>query len=316
MSTGQKQKSMDIKDFEKIISDLKTSVENGTTLVPEYYNVDKALAGVKSYVSKCLSSDKLDEREFLAGSAASLSAALFDMVTQGLSLEDRSCYLFRKSKISTQYVLRRSYFGTEKVIRELFPECQIFASAVYEGEQFTPGKFVNGRPEAIIHFPDLACINKGKIIASYAVITDKSGKVIGYSILNTAALNEIGLGNRANPVWKSYPEEMAKKSAINRACKGLVYTVPSNHRSLLSDRIIASFNRTDDWDSEPAEDDETPVKEQKDSNPVINALRKGIEPEGTEPEKPVQVPPESEPDTTASDDADVINNDLLFLLSE
>ena len=163
-------------DLDDIISRLRDSIQTGGTPVPPGYDFETALKAVR----RQLSEDKGDGPDWQSGSATSLANALYDMVTLGLSLEDKSCYLFRKSRTSPQYVLRRSYYGTQKVVRELYPDCRIFAAAVYDGEQFSLGKFVNGRPEAIIHFPDLACINNGRIVASYAVITDRDDKVIGY----------------------------------------------------------------------------------------------------------------------------------------
>lgn len=241
-------------DLEKIISRLRDSIQTGGTPVPPGYDFETALKAVR----RQLSEDRGEGPDWQSGSPTSLANALYDMVTLGLSLEDKSCYLFRKSRKSPQYVLRRSYYGTQKVVRELYPDCRIFAAAVYDGEQFSLGKFVNGRPEAIVHYPDLACINNGRIVASYAVITDRDDRVIGYGILNAAAIETIRSGRGGmNEVWNSYPEEMAKKSAINRACKSLVNAIPSNLRTRHGDMMISSFNRTNDYVDDI--DSESPV---------------------------------------------------------
>ena len=204
---------MNITDFDKVIAMLNEGVQRGSIFVPEHYDWAKALSGVKSYISRMIASEKENENTILTGSPASLAGALKDMLTLGLSIEDKSCYLFKKSKKSDQYVLRRSYYGTQKVVRELYPDCQIFADVVYEGEAFDLGPFINGRPEKITHYPNLKCMNEGKMVASYAVILDKDEKVIGYGILTANTLANIQAangGNFVNPVWKTYPEEMAK----------------------------------------------------------------------------------------------------------
>lgn len=241
------------KEFEEMVENIRTSVQEGNTSVPEHYDLEGALGSVRRFVAKKLNSDRDDERLFLEGSPASLASALCDMLTLGLSLDDKSCYLFRKSRTSSQYVLRRSYYGTEKVVRELYPDCSIFAAVVYEGEAFDLGTFVNGRPVEILHHPNLECINSQPIVASYAVILDADGKVIGYGLLGKQALDAVRFGNgRPNPVWETYPEEMAKKSAINRACKALVFAIPSNFRTR---EIASAFDRTDSINTSDDDDD-------------------------------------------------------------
>lgn len=270
-------------NFEEVIKNIEDSVRSGSITVPPHYDYKKAIAGVKSYVAHCLASESEAERTFLDGSAASLSTALYDMLTLGLSLHDKSCYLFRKSRKTGQYTLRRSYYGTEKIIRELYPDSKIFAAAVYEGEQFNMGRFVNGKPIEISHYPDLECMNKGNIIASYAVILDKDDKVIGYSIINTTALANIKLnGGFVNPVWKTYPEEMAKKSAINRACKTLVNSIPAYLKNDQTDEMISSFNRSGDNDVVPSAIDDEDIENMSES-PENTDERK--EPEGNAVEK-------------------------------
>lgn len=275
-------------NFEEVIRNIEDSVRSGSITVPPHYDYKKAIAGVKSYVAHCLASESEAERTFLDGSAASLSTALYDMLTLGLSLHDKSCYLFRKSRKTGQYTLRRSYYGTEKIIRELYPDSKIFAAAVYEGEQFNMGRFVNGRPVEISHYPDLECMNKGNIIASYAVILDRDDKVIGYSVLNSTALANIKLnGGFVNPVWKTYPEEMAKKSAINRACKALVNSIPAYLKNEQTDEMISSFNKSEDYDIVPSAIDDEDIgnmsesqentdekKEQETGNAVEKALKR------------------------------------------
>ena len=270
-------------NFEEVIKNIEDSVRSGSITVPPHYDYKKAIAGVKSYVAHCLASESEAERTFLDGSAASLSTALYDMLTLGLSLHDKSCYLFRKSRKTGQYTLRRSYYGTEKIIRELYPDSKIFAAAVYEGEQFNMGRFVNGKPVEISHYPDLECMNKGNIIASYAVILDKDDKVIGYSVLNSTALANIKLnGGFVNPVWKTYPEEMAKKSAINRACKTLVNSIPAYLKNEQTDEMISSFNKSEDYDVVPSAIDDEDIENMPES-PENTDERK--EPEGNAVEK-------------------------------
>ena len=287
-------------DLDDIISRLRDSIQTGGTPVPPGYDFETALKAVR----RQLSEDRGDGPDWQSGSATSLANALYDMVTLGLSLEDKSCYLFRKSRTSPQYVLRRSYYGTQKVVRELYPDCRIFAAAVYDGEQFSLGKFVNGRPEAIIHFPDLACINNGRIVASYAVITDRDDKVIGYGILNAAAIETIrsGRGGR-NEVWNSYPEEMAKKSAINRACKSLVNAIPSNLRTRHGDMMISSFNRTNDYVDDI--DSESPVAPVQTPAMTVGAVEEPSSPAPVQAPTPAvrQVPePQAHPDAGTADD--------------
>lgn len=96
----------------------------------------------------------------------------------------------------------------------------LVANVVYDGEDF---EVLLGDEERITHRRDVRLVKRGKEIAVYAVATMKDGskerEVMPWEqVLQVRAASQ---GGGAKGPWKTWPEEMARKSCIRRLSKRL-----------------------------------------------------------------------------------------------
>ena len=107
-------------------------------------------------------------------------------------------------------------------------------------------------------------INKA-VVFGYCNIYNTKGEIVGTTVMTWDEIQKSWRQSRnfrPDGVHQKFPSEMAKRTLINRACKGLLNTSIDTDRSA----IIEAFNRTTDgeFDNEPkaeAEAKEEPVKQ-------------------------------------------------------
>jgi recombination protein RecT len=97
---------------------------------------------------------------------------------------------------------------------------QIEAHPVYEVDHF---EVVLGLEPSITHVPVIDAAERGAIVAAYAIAKFADGTP-QFEVLNKADLDKIRntSASKGGP-WASWPEEMARKSAVRRLCKYLPY---------------------------------------------------------------------------------------------
>lgn len=172
----------------------------------------------------------------------SVANALLDTVIQGLSpAKNQVYYIVYGNKLQST----RSYFGTMAVTKRLSGVEDVFAQVIYKDDDFTY-TIDRGSKKILNHEQRLENIDPQKIIGAYCTIyyrtTDAEGtpEIREYTeIMSMAQIQTAwSKGKTSGKVHKEFPEEMAKKSVINRTCKMFANTSDD------SDLLIESFNRT------------------------------------------------------------------------
>lgn len=162
----------------------------------------------------------------------SIANTLLDMVVQGLSPAKKQCYFI---VYGNKLQLNRSYFGTQAVLKRLADVKDIWANVIYEGDTFDI-EIVDGRETLKEH--KTAFTNRdNKIIGAYCIIE----KVDGEKVLTTMTKKEIDKSwskAKTKNVQNDFPQEMAKRTVINRAAKAFVNTSDD------SDLLIEAINNT------------------------------------------------------------------------
>jgi recombination protein RecT len=97
------------------------------------------------------------------------------------------------------------------------------AQVVYEGEPF---QVLLGDEDRIHHVRDIAKVKRGAEVAVYAIATMKDGskerEIMSWEqVQQVAAVSADRESGDVQPVWKTWPEEMARKSCIRRLSKRL-----------------------------------------------------------------------------------------------
>ncbi|MEQ9763238.1 RecT family recombinase [Streptococcus sp. ZJ151] len=232
----------------QVTSNVSTRIgemENEGLMIAPNYSVSNALSSAY-YALKNSSSGNLLEK----CTSESIYNALLDMVTQGLTPAKTQCYFV---PYGNTVKLTRSYFGTMKVVKQLPEVKDIYAEVIYEGDDFKI-KNENGRKVFVSHDTDWMNADNA-IIGAYCIIE----KVDGENILTVMTKKEIDKSwaqAKTKNVQNNFPQEMAKRTVINRAAKQFFNTSDDN------DLFLDAVNRTteNEYEEDRQTKDVTPTE--------------------------------------------------------
>ncbi|TKI65595.1 recombination protein RecT [Lysinibacillus mangiferihumi] len=185
----------------------------------------------------------------------SVAFALQDMAIQGLSVAKKQGY-FVPYGDKLQFL--RSYHGTQAVLKRLNGVKDIWANVIWKGEEFEVEYNERGQLAFKAHKVNwkAATGKKEDIEGAYCIIEREDG----YQFLTVMTMDEIATAwstAKTQNVQNKYPQEMAKRTVINRASKAFINTSDD------SDLLIESVNRTTENEFEPTVKDMGDIEEVK-----------------------------------------------------
>lgn len=265
-----------------VTKDFQDLVEAQGFKVPDGYHVANALQEAVATLPTV--------KGITSVSADSIKKTLFDMVVQGLSPAKTQVYFIA---YGNQLQMQRSYFGTQQVLKRLKDIKDIQAYVVRKDEEFDVDYDENGGLIVKAHHTDFMKLDN-EIVGAYAVITKADGEK-QYEVMTKKQIDTSWGQARSTNVHKKFPEEMAKRTVINRAAKNIINTSGDD------DNLIAAINSTtaneNNYEDEPK--DVTPAPKQ-------NALSRMAKVAVKEPEK---VKPEPAEKQNVISDAELSFND-------
>lgn len=204
----------------QVLLKVNTMMTTGELKIPADYSPENALKS--AYLV-------LNETKNAAGKTAlevctpsSVSMALFKMVVWGLSPMKKQCdFIMYGDKLECS----PEYTGNMALAKRWGGLADVKASAVFEGDDFG----FETDPETGIkritkHTQTLASIGSEKVVGAYAVMTMADGsrwtEVMSIEQIRKAWNQGPMKGN--SPAHKNFPDQMAIKTVINRACKILI----------------------------------------------------------------------------------------------
>ncbi|HGA1994716.1 TPA: recombinase RecT [Streptococcus agalactiae] len=217
--------------------------QNENFIVPPNYSLGNALSNayyeLKNSSSGNLLSQCTDE---------SIYISLLDMVAQGLSPAKKQCYFI---KYGDKVQLRRSYFGTMKVVKELNEVKDIWAGVIFEGDVFK-SEIVNGRRRFVSHESDWEN-QDNPIKGAYCIIKDINNEEY-LTIMTKKQIDKAWSKAKTKNVQIDFSDQMAMRTVINRAAKFFINT--SNDSSY----FVEALNRTteNEYDNDRQVKDVTP----------------------------------------------------------
>ncbi|WP_069989299.1 recombinase RecT [Streptococcus agalactiae] len=217
--------------------------QNENFIVPPNYSLGNALSNayyeLKNSSSGNLLSQCTDESVYIS---------LLDMVAQGLSPAKKQCYFI---KYGDKVQLRRSYFGTMKVVKELNEVKDIWAGVIFEGDVFK-SEIVNGRRRFVSHESDWEN-QDNPIKGAYCIVKDINDEE-HLTIMTKKQIDKAWSKAKTKNVQNDFPDQMAMKTVINRAAKSFINT--SNDSSY----FVEALNRTteNEYDNDRQVKDVTP----------------------------------------------------------
>lgn len=284
------------KDITNDVNAALVELQEEGLVLPKNYNHSNALKSAFFALSNNSGGNLLQ-----VCTPTSVANALLDMVTQGLSPAKTQCYFINYGGVCK---LMRSYFGTQTVVKRLSDVNDIWANVIFAGDEF---EYENdrGRDKFLTH--KTSFLNRdNEIIGAYSII-EKANKELELTVMTKKEIDASWSQAKTKNVQNKFPQEMAKRTVINRAAKAFINTSDD------SDLLIESINNT--TENEFEENERREINPQHEINENANKEMLDIESE-KEPEKepviietpteetPVQPEPEptEEPERTHQQD--------------
>jgi len=225
----------------------------GQINLPDNYSAVNALQAAYFTLTEVSFSDKTALIDKVT--PESVAFALQDMAIQGLSVAKKQGY-FVPYGDKLQFL--RSYHGTQAVLKRLNGVKDIWANVIWKGEEFEVEYNERGQLAFKAHKVNwkAATGKKEDIEGAYCIIEREDGK----QFLTVMTMDEIATAwstAKTQNVQNKYPQEMAKRTVINRASKAFINTSDD------SDLLIESVNRTTENEFEPTVKDMGDIEEVK-----------------------------------------------------
>lgn len=236
---GQNQLALVKKDVVDVVTDRVMAMTQGGQLVlPPNYAVQNSLKS--AWLILQATKDKDGKLALQVCTKDSIANALLDMCVQGLNPAKKQGYFI---PYGNQLTFQRSYFGTIAVAKQMAGVREVYPEVVYEGDQFEY-TLVRGSRQITKHTQSLANVDGTKIVAAYCTVEFVDGReyteIMTWDQIKKAWSKSKMNPEGANSTHKTFPEEMAKRTIINRALKRCINTSSDDHL------FLTSFNRSDE----------------------------------------------------------------------
>ena len=248
--------------------------KDGGLAIPANYNPANALKSAFFEMTNSASGNLLEKC-----SRESIANSLLNMAIQGLSPAKKQCYFVPYGQ---NLSMQRSYFGTQKVVKSLTNVEDIWATIIYEGDEFEIE--IEGGRERIAKHTTSFLNRDNDIIGAYCIIKKSDGEEV-LTVMTRKEIETSWSQSKNKSVQNKFPQEMAKRTVINRAAKAFINTSDD------SDALIQAVNDTTEEEFE--NDQERAVRDvtetvEREANQVL------IE---TKPKAKAKAKPKPEPES-------------------
>lgn len=225
-----------------VLNTVNEYTSNSIVKLPSDYNVGNALKSAVLILQQ--TKDKNGKNMMEVCTKDSIAQSMLEMVLQGLDPSAKQCYFIVRG---SQLTMMRSYFGATKVLKRIPTIKDVWATIIYEGDTIETG-ILNGREVLIKH--ESCWENRDKPIkGGYAIIEKKDGTLV-YTFMTKKEID--ACWNKSSSTSKSvhiaFPQEMSKRTLINRACKMYINTEVEDAT------LVKAYNNTLDNEFESVQD--------------------------------------------------------------
>lgn len=271
------------KDITDQVTTKVASMQKEGLALPASYSPANALKSAFFAMTNSSNGNLLEK-----GTKESIANALLDMVVQGVSPAKNQCYFI---PYGNNIKLTRSYFGTQAILKRQKEVEDIWATVIYEGDEFEVDN-VNGRE--VLQKHKTSFLNRDNpIIGAYCIIKKNDGELV-LTVMTKKEIDKSWSKAKTKNVQNDFPQEMAKRTVINRAAKAFINTSDD------SDLLIKAFN---DTTSNEYQDE----RERKEAE-IIEEIEENANSEILDPKPPVE---EKKP-TNETGDSEIIDGDDSF----
>lgn len=216
---------------EQVLKRIESFQSNGELVLPKDYSPGNALKSAFLELQEV--KDRNNAPALTVCTKASVGSALMDMVVQGLNPVKKQCYFVVYGK---QLKMVRSYMGAIAVAKRYGGVKKIKAFALFEGDEFEYELDLDTMTNRLISYKTDITHKDNPIVGAFALIEYEDGT----RDLETMTMKQIQISwnkskNKSQSTHKEFPEEMAKRTVLNRACKLIINT--SSDNALMKDEF-------------------------------------------------------------------------------
>lgn len=238
-----KQEKTIVDSVQKRIAEMQNT---GSIELPNNYSVGNALKSAYLILQETQTSGKKPVLQ--ACTQESIANSLLDMATQGLNPSKDQCYFIA---YGNKLTMERGYLGTIALTKRIKGVKDVKGYAVYKDDKFELGfDILTGKQKILQFCPGLNRDPKNLVGAFALILGDNEILHTEYMDINQIHKAwEQGSMKGNSGAHKNFPDQMAIKTVINRACKYYVSTSDD------SDKIAEFMNKSvEDTDRELEED--------------------------------------------------------------
>ena len=194
---------------------INKNIRDNKITVPESYNVSNEITMALMMIAQ--TNDKDGRPALESCSRESIMTQLRLMAQNGLSMAQKQCYpIVRKPKLCIDI----SYFGTISIIKRLMPGYDVRANVIYKDDTYD---YIWNEETQCYQVTNIksSIENRDKpIVGAYGTIFEKAtGKVIFSEVMSWKEILTSWSHAKTDKVQKEFPQEMAKRTLIQRMCK-------------------------------------------------------------------------------------------------
>ncbi len=295
------QQSQAVATIQKTIADsvlarVQQFTANKDIRLPSDYSPENALKS--AWLVLLETKDKTGSPVLSVCTRESIANALLNMVLQVLNPVKKQCdFIAYGDKLT----LQREYHGTIALARRYGAVREAVGNVVYEGDEFEYSIDESGYKKIVKHVQALENIDVNNIKGAYATLLFEDGKREPYvEIMTIAQIRQAwmqGATKGASPAHKNFPDQMAVKTVISRACK--LFISSSDDSSLFDDendnfitaskeKIAAGANKEEiamDIPSEAVKEIESIKEAKPEKEPELAEVSSSLF-DGTNPQQP------------------------------
>lgn len=194
---------------------INRNIKDNKITVPEGYNVSNEITMALMMIAQ--TEDK-DHRPALEScTRESIMTQLRLMAQNGLSMAQKQCYPIIRGK---KLCIDISYFGTISILKRIMPGYDVRANVIYKDDIYDYVFNEETQCNQIMNVRS-SIENRDKgIVGAYGVIFEKAtGKIIYSEVMSWKEILTSWSHAKTDKVQKEFPQEMAKRTLIQRMCK-------------------------------------------------------------------------------------------------
>ena len=229
---------------------INRNIRDNKITVPEGYNVSNEITMALMMIAQAEDKDHRPALEKCT--RESIMTQLRLMAQNGLSMAQKQCYpIVRGNKLCIDI----SYFGTISIIKRLMPGYDVRANVIYKDDTYD---YIWNEETQCYQVTNIksSIENRDKpIVGAYGTIFEKAtGKVIFSEVMSWKEILTSWSHAKTDKVQKEFPQEMAKRTLIQRMCKLFLNTEKA--------KDIEGVRAYNEMVSEGYDNDEMPASEE------------------------------------------------------